>query len=375
MNKDITYVALDAHKKQHRVAMVLPGEREAVEWTVNNEERKVRQMVKRIRKQAPGRIVAAYEAGPCGFALARQIESEGVKCMVIAPSPIPMKSGDRIKTDRRDAKKLVDLLKANLLTEVHPPTTELESVRDLSRCREAAKEDLKRAQHRVLKFLVRRGLIYGDGMKHWTGRHFTWLRSLRFENRYDERVYSEYLGEVQRQGERVAALDKEIEGVAEQEPYKEPVGWLRCFRGINTVTAVSLVVELYSIERFQSPRQLMSYLGLIPSECSSGEKVKKGPITKAGNRRVRRLLVEAAWHQRHHPVKSKALRKRRENQPDWVIKIADRAMKRLHQRYMHLVSNGKETKVAATAVAREMVGFLWSVLYGHAELVSKQSRM
>ena len=375
MKKDITYVALDAHKKQHRVAMVLPGEREAVEWTVNNGEREIRRMMKRIQQQALGRVVVGYEAGPCGFALARQIEREGVKCMVIAPSLIPTKPGERIKTDRRDAKKLVHLLKANLLTEVHPPTTEEEAVRDLSRCREAAKEDLKRAQHRLLKFLVRRGLIYRDGLKHWTGRHFTWLRSLRFENRYDERVYTEYLGEVQRQGERVAALDKDLEGVGEREPYKEPVAWLRCFRGIDTVSGVCIVAELYAIERFQSPRQLMSYLGLIPSEYSSGENVKKGGITKAGNRRVRRLLVEASWHQRHRPVKSKALRKRRENQPDWVITIADRAMKRLHQRYMHLVLNGKETKVAVTAVAREMVGFLWAVLYGHAGLVSKQSRM
>ena len=375
MNKDITYVALDAHKKQHRVAMVLPGEREAVEWTVNNEEREIRRMVKRIRKQAPGPIVAAYEAGPCGFALARQIEGESVKCMVIAPSLIPAKPGERIKTDRRDAKKLVDLLKAGLLTEVHPPTTEQESVRDLSRCREATKEDLKRAQHRLLKFLVRRGLIYRDGKKHWTMRHFTWLRSLRFENRYDERVFTEYLMEVERQRERVAALDKELEGVAEKGPYKEPVGWLRCFRGINTVTAVSLVAELYSIERFDSPKQLMSYLGLVPSEHSSGGNVKKGPITKAGNGRVRRLLVEAAWHQRHRPLNSTVLRKRRENQPEWVIAIADQAMKRLHQKYSHLVLKGKETKVAATAVAREMVGFFWTVLYGQTGLVAQGSRI
>ena len=358
---DITYVAIDAHKKMHQVLMQLPGEEPPVSWTVRNTEREILRMVKRIRKRAPGEVEACYEAGPCGFALQRQLESKGIRCQVIAPSLIPKAPGDRIKTDRRDAAKLLKLQMAGLLTEVCPPTKEEEAVRDLCRCREAAMKDLKRARHRLLKFVLRHGYAFTEG-RNWTQKHLEWLNSLRFDIPHEERVFTELFSEIARHQDRVEALDAELEKVAEEAPYKEPVGHLRCFRGIDTVTAVTLVAEIFGILRFDSARELMSYLGLTPSEFSSGESQRKGKITKAGNSLVRRLLVEACWHYRHRPVVSKPLKARRQGQPKWVTETADKAQARLHQRFRHLTKNGKNPNLAVTAMARELAGFIWYVL-------------
>lgn len=369
MEEYITFVGLDAHKEEHHVCMRVAGEEKQQEFVVRNHPQEIKRMVKRIRKQAPGPIRMCYEAGPCGFALQRQIVAAGVSCMVVAPSLIPVKPGDRVKTDRRDARKLVDLFRAGLLTEVHPPTEEEEAVRDLCRCREAAKVAEISARHQLSKFLLRHGRIYTEG-KSWTQKYFRWLRNLKLENAIEQRVLSDYLQEVERRMDRVKALDEALEEVAQQKPYATPVGWLRCFRGIDTVTAMGIVSELFGFARFTCPRDLMSYLGLVPSEDSSAGKRRRGAITKTGNRRVRRLLIEAAWHQRHWPITSKALRKRREGQPMWVIHVADRAKQRLHRRYWHLVKNGKTQHLAVTVVARELVGFIWSVLYRQVETVS-----
>jgi transposase len=368
MREMTTYVSLDAHKKEHRVAMMLPGEETLQEWTIRNEPREVARMVKRIQKQAPGPVEVCYEAGPCGFALQRQIQTKGISCKVIAPSLVPIKPGERIKTDRRDARKLVSLFAVNLLTEVHPPTEAQESVRDLCRCREVAQKDLLRARHQLLKCLLRRGMAYTSGTL-WTQKHLAWLRGLKFKDPVFRDVYTEYLMQVHDREERVGALDQLLEAVGQQEPYREPVSWLRCFRGIDTVTAVSVVAELYGFERFSTPEALMSFLGLTPSEYSSGQTHHKGGITKAGNQRVRRLLIEASWHQRQVPVNSRVVVQRRKGQPTWVVEIAEKAQRRLHRRYCHLVRQGKNNKVAVTAVAREYVGFLWSVLYRYANQV------
>lgn len=362
MEDSTTYVGMDAHKKEHKVAMLLPGSDSPQEWVVKNELREIRRMVRRVKKQAPGPIVVGYEAGVCGFALKRQIDTGGVDCKVIAPSLIPIQPGQRIQTDRRDARKLASYLRAGVLTEVHPPNEQEESVRDLCRCRQAAQRDLLRIRHQLSKFLLRRAMIYHQG-RHWTDRHLRWLRGVRFGQPVDEEVFAEYLAELDHRMGRLAALDQRLEQIAEESPYKQPVGWLRCFRGIDTVTAMVIVAELHGFERFGSPRELMSYLGLTPSEDSSGQRERKGGITKAGNSRVRRVLIEASWHQRHRPVTSQALRRRRAGQPEWVIGIAKRAQRRLHRRYWRLVHKGKLPTKAATAVARELAGFLWAVLY------------
>jgi transposase len=364
MDESISFVGMDVHKKMHKIAMLLPGSEEPIEWAVANRPDAIHRMVRRVKKKAPGPVVFCYEAGVCGFALQRLIAAPGVECVVIAPSLMPIEPGRRVRTDRRDAAKLARLNRAGLLTAVRVPSEAEESIRDLCRARGAARADRTRARHRLTKLLLRRGLAFLDG-KHWTEKHLRWLRGLRFALPVDQEVFNEYLGEIDHQDQRLRHLDELLRRAASAEPYGGLVGWLRCFRGIDTVTALSLVAELHGIEkgRFGHPRKLMAFLGLTPSEDSSGEKVRRGGITKSGNRHVRRLLIEASWSQRGVPRVSAALRKRREGQPAWVIRLADKAMRRLHRRYWRLVNAGKLPVKATTAVAREFSAFLWSLLY------------
>ena len=360
----VTWVGLDAHKKFITVARLTGNAREAEHWQADNTERAIRRLARKLRRDAAdGEIRCCYEAGPLGFTLQRRLEGSGHKivCQVIAPSLIPVKPGDRIKTDRRDARKLAALLRAGVLTEVQPPTPAEESVRDLCRCREDAKQDQLRARHRLNKFLLRRGMVWRDGSR-WTQRHGSWLRSLQFEHPADRRVFEDYLWTVDEAQERIARLDQAVAEAAEQEPYRTAVGWLRCFRGIDTLTALTVVAELHGIERFDSARALMSYLGLTPSEHSSGGRRHQGTITKAGNAHVRWVLIEAAWNQRYRAVVSTALRRRRQGQPDWVITQANRALHRLHRKYWRMVHQNKPHGKVVTAVARELVGFLWATL-------------
>jgi transposase len=296
----------------------------------------------------------------CGFALKRFLEAEGLPCKVIAPSLVPVKPGQRIKTNRRDAKKLAELLAAGLLTEVFPPTEAQEAARSLYRCRDAVRQDLMRARQRLGKFLLRQGRTYRGG-RHWTQKHGVWLRGVEFSEPLDQEVYSYYLADVAHRTGRLAELDSRLAELSGQEPYREPVGWLRCFRGVDTLAAMTIVTELFGFRRFGSPRQLMSYLGMTPSEHSS-MKTRRGGITKTGNRRVRRVLVEISWHYRHRPGIGVTLRKRRSGQPAWVVAVADRAQERLCRRFRRLLYRGVLPNKAATAVGRELVGFLWSVL-------------
>jgi transposase len=364
MEEATTFVGMDVHKKQHKIAMLLPGTDEPVEGAVQNEPDAIRRMVRRVKRQAPGPVKFSYEAGVCGFALQRLIEAQGVRCVVIAPSLMPIQPGRRVRTDRRDARKQAELLRGGLLTEIRIPNESEESVRDVCRAREAARDDQTRARHRLTKFLLRRGLIFREG-GHWTQKHQRWLRALKFGLPADQQIFDEYLGEVEHQGDRLRQLQELLEQAASAEPYRRLVGWLRCFRGIDTVTALSTLTELHGIEsgRFADPRKLMSFLGLTPSEDSSGERIRKGGISKAGNRHVRRLLIEASWCQRTARRVSKALQARRQGQPAWVIRLADKAMRRLHRRYWRLVNAGKLPVQANVAVAREFSGYLWSLLY------------
>jgi transposase len=295
--------------------------------------------------------------------LQRELEAAGgIVCEVVAPSLTPVKPGERIKTDRRDARKLAELLRANLLTVVHAPTVDEESVRDLSRCREDAQEDLSRARHRMGKFLLRRALVYRMGKKAWGKLHRQWLRGLGFDHAADAAVFGDYLLAIEQLEERVRTLQGQLTEVAQQDPYREPVGWLRCFRGIDTVTAITLVAELHDFRRFRSARELMAYLGLVPSEYSSGDSRHRGSITKSGNRHARRALVESSWHYRHRVKSGESLRQRRQGQPARVIALADRAQERLSRRYRHLLERGKPPQKAVVAIARELVGFLWAAL-------------
>ncbi len=352
---------MDTHKKQHKIALHYPCQEEIVEFTINNTVRDIKKLVKKITKQAPGGVEFCYEAGVCGFTLKRRIEQFDCRCSVIAPSLVPRKPGERVKTDRRDAKKLLMMFKAGLLTEVHAPNEHQEAARELTRLRETARENLKRIRHQLLKFLTRHGYVYSNG-RHWTQRHITWLRTIEFTEPMLTSVFENYFNEMIYCIGRLEALDKEVELLASSQEYKEIVGLLRCFHGIDTLTAITTLTEIFEFGRFESPRYLMSYLGLTPSEDSSGDKQKKGSITKAGNKRIRRLLNETSWHYRYRYVPTAALKKRRKGQPQWAIEIADAAGRRLSKRHRHLVNNGKMPCKANIAVARELAGFIWFVV-------------
>ena len=368
MSKGITWVGMDVHKASVSMAMRVPGRAELVEMRVANEPRGLRRLLREVWKQAPGEVRCCYEAGPCGFTLQRTLEAEDrILCEVVAPTLIPRKPGDRVKTDRRDARKLCELLEAGLLTEVYPPTPEEEAVRDVCRCREALKDDRMRARHRVSKWLLRRGVVYGPRKHAWSRAHHEWLRALRFEHDADQAVFDDYLLALEQLEQRFETIDAKLEELSGQEPYREPVAWLRCFRGIDLITAMTVLAELHQVCRFDSPRKLMSYLGMTPREYSSGGQRKLGGITKTGNAHVRRLLVEAAWHYCHRPAVGKALRRRRQGQPAQLIAIADKAQHRLYRRFHRLTSRGKPRNKAVMAVARELAGFVWAAL-NHQEV-------
>lgn len=356
-----TFVGLDVHKRTIQVALLAPDHDTPEQWQVANEPAAVRRLVRRLQRE-PG-VRCCYEAGPVGYGLRRELESKGIECVVIAPSLTPRKPGERIKTDRRDAAKLARYFRGGELTAVRVPTEDDESARDLSRCREDVVEDLKRARHRLGKFLLRRGCRYTLTKHAWGSRHRDWLRGLKFDHPADQPVFDAYLLALEQLEERVRSLEAKLEELAASEPYRRPVAWLRCLCGVDTVIAMALVTELHGFERFREPRALMAYLGLVPSEHSSGDGKHRGEITKTGNRHVRRLLVEAAWHYRTRPVAGFRLKRRREGQPAPVVGLAQRAHQRLSRRYWQLVQRGKPTNKVVVAIARELTGFIWGLLH------------
>jgi transposase len=362
-----TFVGMDVHKNSIQVAVLVAGTGEVVEFREPNTTEAIRRLARRLKREAPGKIAACYEAGPTGYGLQRRLRELGIACTVVAPSLIPIRPGARINTDPRDACKLAELFRAGLLTEVHPPDEGQEAVRDLCRCREDIQQDLVRARHRLSKFLLRRHCIYRQTKHHWGTRHMVWLRALHFEDPASQATFDSYLLTIEQAAERLVQADRRLSQIADQDPYREPVAWLRCFRGIDTLTAICLIAELHDFRRFASPRALMAYLGLVPTEHSSGESEYRGAITKAGNKHVRRLLVEAAWHNRFSPRIPEPLRRRRQDQPQRVIAIADRAQQRLHRRWVRMTARGKPTPKIAVAAARELVGYLWAVLHPEAQ--------
>lgn len=359
----MTHVGFDAHKRSIQVAMLPSGGGAPVEWQEPNTREAITRLGRRLLRESAGDLICCYEAGPTGYSLQRQLAAMGVRCMVIAPSLTPIKPGSRIKTDRRDARKLAELLRADLLTEVHPPSETDEALRDLCRCRDDVRIDLGRARHRMSKFLLRRFLIYNQTKHHWGTRHMAWLRALQFEDRASQATFESYLLAIDQLDERLRQIEATLGDLSVTEPYRKPVAWLRCFRGIDTVTAITIVAELHDFRRFRSPRQLMAYLGLVSSEHSSGESQRRGPITKTGNRHVRRLLVEAAWHHRHKPRITGPLKTRREGQPVRVLAISDRAQERLYRKWISMTMRGKPQPKVIVAMARELAGFIWAALH------------
>lgn len=306
----------------------------------------------------PRPVRVAYEAGPTGYGLARACARAGIACTVAAPSKIPRPAGDRVKTDRRDAERLARLLRLGELVPVRVPDPGEEAARDLVRAREDARGDLMRARHRLSKLLLRHGLVYEGSA--WTLAHDAWLRRQRFESRPLALACEEYYGAVCQTKGRRDALDRAIAELASEAPFAEIVGRLVCLRGVSTLTALALTVELGNWQRFRA-QSLGPFLGLVPSEHSSGERRRQGAITKTGNTHARRLLVEAAWHQRRPLRASAALERRRQGQPAAVRARADASARRLHERWHALEGRGKRRTIVAVAVARELAGHCWAL--------------
>jgi transposase len=360
MKQVTTYVGIDAHKKDLFIAMVMGQQKTPRTWQLANEPNAVRRLVRKLERESPGPVRVFYEAGPCGYALQRQVTTARVSCDVVAPALIPRKPGERVKTNRRDAHKLVELGRAGLLTAVQPPTPADEAARDLARARDDAREDRQRCRHRLGKLLLRRGLHFAG--RNWTRGHRQWIDGLAWVHAAERAVVDDYLLAIDQIEARLLELDARLTALAETEPYREPVGWLRCFRGIDTLTAMLMLAELHDFRRFASAPALMAYLGLVPGEHSSGEKHRRGRITRSGNALVRRLLVEVAWHYQHRPSVGVALARRRKGQPGRVIAIADKAQQRLCRRFRKLATAHKPATKIAVAIARELAGFVWAVL-------------
>ncbi len=307
----------------------------------------------------PASVVVAYEAGPTGFGLARALEAVGVRCVVAAPSRIERAPGDRVKTDRRDAVRLARLLRMGELVAVRVPTPAQEAARDLVRAREDARGDLMRARHRLSKLLLRHGLVWDRST--WTHAHEQWLSDHRFAQRPLQLAYEEAVTAMVSVRARRDALDRAIVEEASRPEWASIVGRLGCLRGVSTLTAFGLAVEIGEWQRF-SGRSIGAYLGLVPSEDSSGQRRSQGSITKTGNTHARRLLVEAAWHHRRPAWRpSRELARRREGQPAAVRARADEAAKRLYRRWRALDERGKRPTITAVAVARELAGWCWSL--------------
>jgi transposase len=309
-------------------------------------------------QQLPAPVRVAYEAGPTGYGLARACAAVGIACTVAAPSKIPRASGDRVKTDRRDAERLARLLRLGELVAVRVPEPFEEAARDLVRAREDARGDLMRARHRLSKLLLRHGIVYEASA--WTGAHDAWLRRRSFPSRPLALAFEECYGAVVQTKSRRDALDEAIAELALESPFAEVVGRLCCLRGISTLTALALTVEIGDWSRFR-PQSLGPFLGLVPSEHSSGEHRRQGAITKTGNSHARRLLVEAAWHHRRPLRASATLERRRQGQPAAVRARADKSCRRLHARWQALERRGKRRTIVAVAVARELTGHCWAL--------------
>jgi transposase len=360
--KNVRFVGLDVHAQTIAVAVAEPdgGEVRSL-GTIPNDPQALQRVLKKLGK--PEQLRVCYEAGVTGYVLYWQMTRLGIHCDVIAPTLVPRKTGVRVKTDRLDALKLARCYRAGDLTPVWVPDAAHEALRDLVRAREAAKADQLRARHRVSKFLLRQGRRAPAGVRSWGVRHLQWLRQLNFEQPAQQSTLEDYLHEMEHQGQRVARLERSIDSAVERAPPKmrEVIGALQSLRGVAKISAVTLVTELGKFARFSHPRQLMGYCGMVSKEHSSGKRVWRGEITKAGNAHVRRIVVEAAWAYRHRPAIGKTLAGRQREQPVGITQIAWRAQQRLCDRYRKLTARGKSPQLTATAVARELLGFIWAI--------------
>ena len=359
MTKKQYYIGMDVHKDSVQMAVFeYSGENPIYERRLINEPSVLVKEAERFHRE--GETEVAYEAGSTGYVIQRAMEKAGITCFVLPANKVAKKRGDRIKTDKRDARLIGRELRSRNIQPISVPQETDEAARDLLRCREDVSEDLRRVKQRLLKYLVRYGHIYTEG-SNWTLKHWQWMDKIEFGQAHKKAVYEEYRSQIRALEERLARLSGQAEEIAESPRYKAAVAKLRAFKGIDYIIALAVVCEIGDFRRFANAKAFMSYLGFVPSEYSSGGKRKQGGITKAGNGHLRKLLIEGAWHYTKNDRTGKRLEQRRKNSPTSAIDAADRALHRLHKKYLRLIYRGKHANTAVTAVARELAGFIWAV--------------
>jgi transposase len=360
-NHNIAWIGMDTDTKNNQVAVYRGWDKEpAAEWTVGMDRKGMEKLIERLKKE-DCEVRCVYEAGPCGYELYRKLRKAGIHCDVIAPSMTPRKPGERVKTNRRDARNLGRLYRAGELTSIEVPDEKQEALRDLVRAREDVREDLTRRQHRLSRFLLRQGMAYTEGTS-WTMKHWRWIGKITFEDANLQTVLEESIRSVQQSQEQLKAFDARIEETAVKPEYERKVARYKTLRGVRTVTAMTIVAESWDLRRYRTAPEYMGSTGLVPSEHSTGDHQRRGKITKAGNAHLRRVLVEAAWHYRHRSMAGPSIKKRRQGQSATVVQIAERADQRLNRKFRRLVDRyNKKPALAVVAVARELAGFVWAV--------------
>lgn len=359
---NVRFIGLDVHAETIAVAVAESSGEVRSLGTIPNRPESVRKLLKKLGPAAQLRV--CYEAGPTGYVLYWQLTTLGVKCEVVAPTLVPVKAGDRVKTDRRDALKLARSYRAGDLTPVWVPDAAHEALRDLVRAREAAKKDQLRARHRLGKFLLRHGRRPPTAMTAWTQAHLAWVQSaVHFDHASQEATLLDYIHEVEHVADRITRLEGAITAAVETAPTqtRAVIEALQALRGIALISAVTIASEVGELSRLTKPRQLMGYSGAVSSEDSSGERTRRGGITKAGNAHLRRVVIEAAWAYRHRPAVGPTLRRRQASVSPAVKEIAWKAQHRLHARYRALTARGKCKQQAVTAIGRELLGFIWAI--------------
>jgi transposase len=362
VKKIVKYVGLDVHKDSITIAIADQGRDGEVRvyGKISNDLDQIDKVMRKLISQN-AQLHCVYEAGPCGYPLYRHMTNKGIDCAVVAPALIPKKSGDRVKNDRRDAVKLATLHRSGELTAVYVPDQDDEAIRDLVRARADTQKALRKVKQQINAFLLRHGISY-HGKTKWSKIHLTWLTAIKMAHPAQQIALTEYLDAMENNEARVTRITKQLESFCHSWRLRPVVQALQSMRGISFVSAVTIIAELGDLNRFDKPPQLMAYLGLIPSEYSTGNSIKKGPITKTGNTHARRALIESAQAYRLPARKSVAIRKRQQGVSEEVLSVSWDAQLRLCSRYRNLKAKGKHHNVVITAIARELAGFIWAIV-------------
>jgi transposase len=358
--KIMYWIGIDDHADKWTIAEYRGDEaRPSKEFELFPDEKGYRRLLSYL-KGLDGEVRIVYEAGPCGYELYRRLSKAGYTCQVAAPALTPRKPGERVKTNRRDAAKLARYLRANELTFIVVPDEDRESLRDLIRSREGVQKDIGRVRKQIIHLLLRHGHRYRDGQA-WTLRFWSWLKTIELAGVHSRFVLAERISELEHRINQLRRYDEQVELAAQKPEYVPYVAALRTLRGINTLSAMTILSELGDLRRFPTAPQMMAAVGVVPSEYSTGDKTNRFSITKTGNAHVRRIAVEAAWNYRRRPTLGRTIQARRKDQPKEIVAIAEKCESRLHSRFHRLTSRNKRSTVAVVAVARELLGFIWAI--------------